>query len=284
PLADQGPLQAHEGRPHRLELPLRDRHPTVVEQTRRLGRKPPLGNLRRRHRAGDLPDPAGPLLDRDEADEPMVVPARLAVGGRPQPRAARSGQPARHPVDGPLPARRRHSRDPRRGVHRLFGLARVHPHAHSGRGDRLRPRLGRDACLHRRRVSWERIAPRLEGGIVGGGPLTPGHEEGLWEAAGDPRVWRWMPVNAIQSRGTFAAWFAEALERTSAGIEQAFAVLDAHSGQPLGSTRYLALRPEHRGLEIGWTWISATAWSRGANAEAKLMLMRHAFEELGRAS
>jgi N-acetyltransferase len=130
-------------------------------------------------------------------------------------------------------------------------------------------------------VSWERIAPRLEGEIVVVEPLTPGHEEGLWEAAGDPRVWRWMPVNAIQSRGTFAAWFAEALERTSAGIEQAFAVLDAHSGQPLGSTRYLALRPEHRGLEIGWTWISPTAWSRGANAEAKLMLMRHAFEELG---
>ena len=130
-------------------------------------------------------------------------------------------------------------------------------------------------------MSWEQIAPRLEGGIVVVEPLAPGHEEGLWEAAGDPRVWRWMPVNAIQSRETFAAWFAEALERTSAGIEQAFAVLDAHSGQPLGSTRYLALRPEHRGLEIGWTWLSPPAWSSGANAEAKLMLMRHAFEELG---
>jgi N-acetyltransferase len=129
-------------------------------------------------------------------------------------------------------------------------------------------------------VSWERIAPRLEGRIVVVEPLAPGHEEGLWEAAGDPRVWRWMPVNAIQSRETFAAWFAEALERTSAGTEQAFAVRDAHSGQPLGSTRYLALRPEHRGLEIGWTWLSPTAWSSGANAEAKLMLMRHAFEEL----
>jgi N-acetyltransferase len=89
-----------------------------------------------------------------------------------------------------------------------------------------------------------------------------------------------MPVNAIESRETFEDWFAEALERTSAGIEQAFAVLSADTGDPIGSTRYLALRPEHRGLEIGWTWLAPAAWSTGANAEAKLMLIRHAFEEL----
>jgi N-acetyltransferase len=129
-------------------------------------------------------------------------------------------------------------------------------------------------------VSWERIAPRLEGGIVVVEPLATAHEAGLWEAASDPRIWTWMPVNAIESRETFQGWFAEALGRTSAGIEQAFTVLAADTGDPIGSTRYLALRPEHRGLEIGWTWLAPAAWSSGANAEAKLMLMRHAFEEL----
>ena len=57
--------------------------------------------------------------------------------------------------------------------------------------------------------------------------------------------------------------------------------MDAGSGSPLGSTRYLALRPEHRGLEIGWTWLSSAAWGTGANVEAKLLLMGHAFDELG---
>jgi N-acetyltransferase len=90
-----------------------------------------------------------------------------------------------------------------------------------------------------------------------------------------------MPLNAIESRATFAAWFAEARERTAAGLDQAFAVVDADSGNPLGSTRYLALRPEHRGLEIGWTWLSSAAWGTGANVEAKLLLMGHAFDELG---
>ena len=130
-------------------------------------------------------------------------------------------------------------------------------------------------------MSWERIAPRLEGETVVVEPLAPEHEFGLWQAAFDPEIWRWMPVNAIESRETFAAWFAEALERTSTGLDQAFAVVDAVSGSPLGSTRYLALRPEHRGLEIGWTWLSSAAWGTGANVEAKLLLMGHAFDELG---
>jgi RimJ/RimL family protein N-acetyltransferase len=130
-------------------------------------------------------------------------------------------------------------------------------------------------------VTWERIAPRLEGELVVVEPLAPEHEDGLWNAANDERIWTWMPVNAIESREAFAAWFVEALERTAAGLDQAFAVLDVRSGSPLGSTRYLALRPEHRGLEIGWTWLSREAWGTGANVEAKLLLMGHAFDELG---
>ena len=129
-------------------------------------------------------------------------------------------------------------------------------------------------------MSWEGIAPRLEGELVVVEPLAPEHENGLWEAASDPRIWRWMPVNAIESREVFAGWFAEALARTAAGLDQAFAVLD-RNGKELGSTRYLALRPEHRGLEIGWTWLSSGAWGTGANVEAKLLLMGHAFDELG---
>jgi len=130
-------------------------------------------------------------------------------------------------------------------------------------------------------VSWEGIAPRLEGEIVVVEPLGPEHEDGLWEAASDAKIWRWMPINAIESRETFAVWFAEALERTSSGLEQAFAILDARTQTPIGSTRYMALRPEHRGLEIGWTWLAGTAWGRGQNVDTKFLLLRHAFDELG---
>ena len=82
-------------------------------------------------------------------------------------------------------------------------------------------------------------------------------------------------------RGRFDSWLSTALERTASGEEPAFAVLSRASGAAVGSTRYLALRPEHRGLEIGHTWLGRSTWNAGANAEAKLLLLEHAFERAG---
>ena len=60
-----------------------------------------------------------------------------------------------------------------------------------------------------------------------------------------------------------------------------FATIDRASGRPIGSTRYLNLREEHRGLEIGWTWLTPSRWRTGANVEAKLLMLEHAFGALG---
>ena len=49
----------------------------------------------------------------------------------------------------------------------------------------------------------------------------------------------------------------------------------------VGSTRFLALRPEHRSVEIGWTWLHPSVWGTGVNVEAKLLMLRHAFEVWG---
>jgi N-acetyltransferase len=121
---------------------------------------------------------------------------------------------------------------------------------------------------------------RLEGRIVTLEPLGAEHEEGLYRAAGDPEVWRWLPWDASTSADAFHVWLEDALARSSGEGEQAFAVLASALGEPLGSTRYLNIRPEHRVLEIGWTWLGRAAWNTGANAEAKLLLLGHAFERL----
>jgi RimJ/RimL family protein N-acetyltransferase len=128
---------------------------------------------------------------------------------------------------------------------------------------------------------WKDIAHRLEGSLVVLEPLEARHEEGLFEAAGDPVVWRWLPRDVPRSREGFRAWLEGAIAASEAGTECAFTTLDARTGRPIGSTRYLALRPEHRALEVGWTWLTPSAWRTGANVEAKLLMLGHAFEVLG---
>ena len=128
---------------------------------------------------------------------------------------------------------------------------------------------------------WNNLASVLEGKIVRLEPLQRRHEQGLFEAAQDERIWRWMPYDASASRESFHAWLEDALAASSSGTEAAFATVDAGTGETVGSTRYLALRPEHRGLEIGWTWLAPSHWQTGANVEAKLLMLEHAFGRLG---
>jgi RimJ/RimL family protein N-acetyltransferase len=123
--------------------------------------------------------------------------------------------------------------------------------------------------------------PTLTGRVVRLEPLAPTHADDLWEASRDPRVWRWLPVVQPQTRAEWDGWMAAALERTEAGLERAFATVLLADGKATGSTRYLNIHPEHRTLEIGWTWLAPSAWSTGANAEAKLLQMEYAFETLG---
>lgn len=84
-----------------------------------------------------------------------------------------------------------------------------------------------------------------------------------------------------ESRGFFDSWFAASLASTESGTECVLATIARSSGEVIGSTRFLALRPEHRGLEIGASWLAPSMWRTGANIEAKLLMLRHAFERLG---
>jgi len=105
-------------------------------------------------------------------------------------------------------------------------------------------------------------------------PLEPHHEEPLWEVAQDQRAWELMRVRADESREAFAAWFTEMRENVL-GFAQLF------DGAVVGHTSYLNVRPADRVLEIGNTWLTPAVWGTGANTEAKLLLLQHAFEDEG---
>jgi len=121
--------------------------------------------------------------------------------------------------------------------------------------------------------------PLLEGRIVRLEPLAPHHEEGLWHASRDPATWTWLNVVQPRTRAEWSAFLGQALSAADAGTEIPLVTL--RHGEIVGSTRFLALRLEHRSVEIGWTWLHPSAWGTGANVEAKLLQMRHAFEVWG---
>jgi RimJ/RimL family protein N-acetyltransferase len=131
------------------------------------------------------------------------------------------------------------------------------------------PTLG---SLETSRESHRRIV-RLE-------PLRPEHEEGLWEASRDPRIWTWLSIVQPGSREAWRSWTRQALIAAEAGSEIPLVAI-SHQDGIVGSTRFLALRPEHGSVEIGWTWLRPSAWGTGANVEAKYLQLRHAFESWG---
>jgi RimJ/RimL family protein N-acetyltransferase len=112
-------------------------------------------------------------------------------------------------------------------------------------------------------------------------PLSFEHEAGLISAAGDPEMFRWMPTDMASSRDALRDWLAVSIDAAQAGREVPFAILDARTGNVVGSTRFLELRFEHLRAEIGWTWLARSAWSTGINVEVKLMLLGRAFEHAG---
>ncbi|MGE0481838.1 MAG: GNAT family N-acetyltransferase [Phycisphaerae bacterium] len=108
-------------------------------------------------------------------------------------------------------------------------------------------------------------------------PLVAAHAEQLFDAGAAEEVWRhliWAPFRSVAD--------AEAYTRSATDETQlAFATLDARTGRVVGSTRYLDIRRPHRGLEIGWTWLTPAAQRTAINTECKWLLLRHAFETIG---
>lgn len=110
-------------------------------------------------------------------------------------------------------------------------------------------------------------------------PLDAGHLDDLFAAGGgDEEVWRWQGGPAPRTR-------EELLTRLDGILSDAkyvpFAVIHRASGRAVGWTTFLDVSVHDERLEIGWTWYGRAHWRTGVNAEAKLLLMTYAFEELG---
>jgi len=130
----------------------------------------------------------------------------------------------------------------------------------------------------------------LEGNHVRLEALNHCHLDGLVAAAAiDPSLYQWSPVP--QGVAEARAYIETALAWRDAGKAVGFAIVRIGDGAVVGSTRFFDLerwawpqgharqgRSEPDVCEIGYTWLSAAALRTGANTEAKLLMLSHAFE------
>jgi RimJ/RimL family protein N-acetyltransferase len=122
----------------------------------------------------------------------------------------------------------------------------------------------------------------LEGGHVRLEPLALTHVPDLYAAGGgDEEVWRWMPRMIPETEAQMRELVLEALARQSAGDYTCFAVVQRETGRTVGSTSLMNVPQFDQSIEIGYTWYARSVWRSAVNTESKLLLLTHAFEEVG---
>ncbi|WP_291476038.1 GNAT family protein [Acidovorax sp.] len=111
-------------------------------------------------------------------------------------------------------------------------------------------------------------------------PLALSHEDGLRAAAADGELWK-LRITSVPEPHETRAYIETALKMRADGNRFAFAVVDDATGTVLGTTSYHDILPAVKRVEIGWTWYRKSAQRSHVNTTAKLLMMGHAFDQLG---
>lgn len=128
------------------------------------------------------------------------------------------------------------------------------------------------------------IPTSIEGRRLRMEPLTRAHAPGLSREM-DVACFRFMREKPADSRSVPATEaYIDGLRRVPNAV--AFAAVerepaDHNAPLPVAVSLLCDIRPEHRGLEIGYTWIAPSRRAGFVNPEMKFLLLRHAFETLG---
>lgn len=111
-------------------------------------------------------------------------------------------------------------------------------------------------------------------------PLSIMHAEGLYAVGQHQFDWQFLPRGCFVDINDVKSWINEAHVYVAKGEHIAFTIFDHQTDEIVGSTRYLAIRPNDHVVEIGWTWLSPEAQRSRINTEMKFLMLRHAFEQM----
>jgi RimJ/RimL family protein N-acetyltransferase len=125
----------------------------------------------------------------------------------------------------------------------------------------------------------------LVGEVVRLEPLLRGHVDDLLDAASEDRSTYGFTV-VPSSLDAMLSYIDALLIDFERGHVVPFAQVLVATGRAVGATRYLTFRYRPGqvtpfAVEIGGTWLAASAQRTAINSEAKFLLMTYAFEEWG---
>ncbi|MBD7996530.1 GNAT family N-acetyltransferase [Arthrobacter sp. Sa2CUA1] len=119
----------------------------------------------------------------------------------------------------------------------------------------------------------------LQGNTVRLEPLSRDHVPELRDAVKDGELWN-LWYTRIPTPEKMAEEVESRLAQQAAGAMAPWVIRRLDTGMICGMTTYLNIKAEHRRLEIGSTWLAASAQRTAVNAEAKYLLLTRAFENL----
>src|SRR5690349_4634789 len=122
-------------------------------------------------------------------------------------------------------------------------------------------------------MNWIPHPTVLEGRLVRLEPLSPDHFAALFRISGQPGIWDHLPFDGSDARKLETELRSAILQRAQ-GMQYPFTIIDSSTDAVIGSTRLFDLHPEHKKLEIGWTWYDPAYWGTGHNLDCKLQLFR----------
>jgi N-acetyltransferase len=111
-------------------------------------------------------------------------------------------------------------------------------------------------------------------------PLSEEHVAGLTAVGLEDYIWEYLPYGKMCNEDDIRRWVNSILRLEAEGTDLPFVVIHLESGRVAGTTRFMEIRPTHRGVEIGGTWYGMDFRRTQVNTECKYLLLRHAFEEL----
>ena len=111
-------------------------------------------------------------------------------------------------------------------------------------------------------------------------PLRREHVPGLARAVEDGALWE-LWVTSVASPEEMAADVERRLGLRDLGSSLPFTVFVSGADEPVGMTTYMNIDALNRRLEIGATWYRRAVQRTPLNTECKLLLLGHAFDDLG---